>query len=139
MIAPVYTAEVAPASSRGFLTSFPEVFINTGVLLGKKLSPAMVRQGAHSDTCSDESEKMWRWDGCSFLPDPTSRPPSTTTTTSPPVAAEPWPRGEDKHVAGESMRPCKSRHSHSMRFGTTCQSANTVCHLNLVRQSSKIT
>ncbi|XP_039141919.1 putative polyol transporter 2 [Dioscorea cayenensis subsp. rotundata] len=26
MIAPVYTAEVSPASSRGFLTSFPEVF-----------------------------------------------------------------------------------------------------------------
>ena len=25
MIAPVYTAEVSPASSRGFLTSFPEV------------------------------------------------------------------------------------------------------------------
>ncbi|KAK1402638.1 Polyol transporter 5 [Heracleum sosnowskyi] len=34
MIAPVYTTEVAPASSRGFLTSFPEVFINAGVLLG---------------------------------------------------------------------------------------------------------
>ncbi|XP_058093937.1 polyol transporter 5-like [Magnolia sinica] len=34
MIAPVYTAEVAPASCRGFLTSFPEVFINGGVLLG---------------------------------------------------------------------------------------------------------
>ncbi|XP_074330652.1 putative polyol transporter 1 [Apium graveolens] len=34
MIAPVYTAEVSPASSRGFLTSFPEVFINIGVLLG---------------------------------------------------------------------------------------------------------
>ncbi|XP_006649564.1 polyol transporter 5-like [Oryza brachyantha] len=34
MIAPVYTAEVAPASARGLLTSFPEVFINTGVLLG---------------------------------------------------------------------------------------------------------
>lgn len=34
MIAPVYTAEVAPSSSRGFLTSFPEVFINIGVLLG---------------------------------------------------------------------------------------------------------
>lgn len=34
MIAPVYTAEVAPASSRGFLTSFPEVFINGGILLG---------------------------------------------------------------------------------------------------------
>ncbi|KAL3841238.1 hypothetical protein ACJIZ3_025829 [Penstemon smallii] len=34
MIAPVYAAEVSPASSRGFLTSFPEVFINAGVLLG---------------------------------------------------------------------------------------------------------
>lgn len=34
MIAPVYAAEVAPTSSRGFLTSFPEVFINFGVLLG---------------------------------------------------------------------------------------------------------
>lgn len=34
MIAPVYTAEVAPASTRGFFTSFPEVFINGGILLG---------------------------------------------------------------------------------------------------------
>ncbi|XP_058093936.1 polyol transporter 5-like [Magnolia sinica] len=34
MIAPVYTAEVAPASCRGFLTSFPEVFINVGLLIG---------------------------------------------------------------------------------------------------------
>ncbi|CAN1176939.1 Putative polyol transporter 1 [Linum perenne] len=34
MIAPVYTVEVSPASSRGFLTSFPEVFINVGILLG---------------------------------------------------------------------------------------------------------
>lgn len=34
MVAPVYTAEVSPASSRGFLTSFPEVFINFGILLG---------------------------------------------------------------------------------------------------------
>ncbi|KAF8020413.1 hypothetical protein BT93_G0967 [Corymbia citriodora subsp. variegata] len=34
MIAPVYTAEVSPASSRGFLTSFSEVFINGGILLG---------------------------------------------------------------------------------------------------------
>ncbi|KAH6830632.1 polyol/monosaccharide transporter 5 [Perilla frutescens var. hirtella] len=34
MIAPVYTAEVSPAASRGFLTSFPEVFINFGILLG---------------------------------------------------------------------------------------------------------
>lgn len=31
MIAPVYTTEVAPASYRGFLTSFPEVFINSGM------------------------------------------------------------------------------------------------------------
>ncbi|KAK6946214.1 Major facilitator, sugar transporter-like [Dillenia turbinata] len=34
MIAPVYTAEVSPASTRGFLTSFPEVFTNAGILLG---------------------------------------------------------------------------------------------------------
>ncbi|OEL22868.1 Polyol transporter 5, partial [Dichanthelium oligosanthes] len=34
MIAPVYTVEVSPASARGFLTSFPEVFINFGILLG---------------------------------------------------------------------------------------------------------
>ncbi|KAF5745696.1 Polyol/monosaccharide transporter 5 [Tripterygium wilfordii] len=34
MIASVYTAEVSPASIRGFLTSFPEVYINTGILLG---------------------------------------------------------------------------------------------------------
>lgn len=34
MIAPVYTTELAPASARGFLASFPEVFINFGVLLG---------------------------------------------------------------------------------------------------------
>ncbi|CAK9170691.1 unnamed protein product [Ilex paraguariensis] len=34
MIAPVYTAEVSPAMSRGFLTSLPEVFINVGILLG---------------------------------------------------------------------------------------------------------
>jgi hypothetical protein len=34
MIAPVYTAEISPAAVRGFLTSFPEVFINFGILLG---------------------------------------------------------------------------------------------------------
>ncbi|CAN0870685.1 Polyol transporter 5 [Linum grandiflorum] len=34
MIAPVYTAELSPAASRGFLTSFPEVFVNVGILLG---------------------------------------------------------------------------------------------------------
>ncbi|PPS19126.1 hypothetical protein GOBAR_AA01436 [Gossypium barbadense] len=34
LIAPVYTAEVSPASARGFLNSFPEVFINAGLLSG---------------------------------------------------------------------------------------------------------
>lgn len=34
MVAPVYTAEVAPASSRGSLVSLPEIFINVGILLG---------------------------------------------------------------------------------------------------------
>ncbi|KAI8015204.1 putative polyol transporter 2 [Camellia lanceoleosa] len=34
MIAPVYTTEISPASSHGFLTSYPEVFINDGILLG---------------------------------------------------------------------------------------------------------
>lgn len=34
MIAPVYTAEISPAMTRGFLTSLPEVFINIGILFG---------------------------------------------------------------------------------------------------------
>ncbi|GMP48222.1 hypothetical protein CsSME_00015647 [Camellia sinensis var. sinensis] len=34
MIALVYTTEISLASSHGFLTSFPEVFINAGILLG---------------------------------------------------------------------------------------------------------
>ncbi|KAF2304858.1 hypothetical protein GH714_039187 [Hevea brasiliensis] len=34
MIAPVYTAELSPATTRGFLSSLPEVFINIGILLG---------------------------------------------------------------------------------------------------------
>ncbi|XP_038887477.1 polyol transporter 5-like [Benincasa hispida] len=33
-IASVYTAEISPASSRGCLSSFPEVFVNVGILLG---------------------------------------------------------------------------------------------------------
>ncbi|CAM0949772.1 unnamed protein product [Alopecurus aequalis] len=33
VIAPVYAAEIAPASSRGLLSSLPEIFINTGVML----------------------------------------------------------------------------------------------------------
>ncbi|KAK2651077.1 hypothetical protein Ddye_018566 [Dipteronia dyeriana] len=34
MIAPVYIAEISPTISRGSLTSFPEIFINLGILLG---------------------------------------------------------------------------------------------------------
>ncbi|KAK4854047.1 hypothetical protein QYF36_018179 [Acer negundo] len=34
MIAPVYTSEISPTMSRGFLSSLPEVFINFGILLG---------------------------------------------------------------------------------------------------------
>ncbi|XP_077241719.1 major facilitator superfamily protein [Tasmannia lanceolata] len=34
MIAPVYIAEISPSVSRGALTSFPEIFINIGILLG---------------------------------------------------------------------------------------------------------
>ncbi|KAJ9550177.1 hypothetical protein OSB04_014222 [Centaurea solstitialis] len=34
MIAPVYITEISPATSRGSLASFPEIFINFGILLG---------------------------------------------------------------------------------------------------------
>ncbi|KAK4283753.1 hypothetical protein QN277_000673 [Acacia crassicarpa] len=34
MIAPLYTAEISPAMSRGLLTSLPEVFIVFGILIG---------------------------------------------------------------------------------------------------------
>lgn len=34
MIAPVYIAEISPPAARGSLTSFPEIFINFGILLG---------------------------------------------------------------------------------------------------------
>ncbi|KAJ3677492.1 hypothetical protein LUZ60_003216 [Juncus effusus] len=34
MVAPVYIAEISPAGARGSLTSFPEIFINVGILLG---------------------------------------------------------------------------------------------------------
>lgn len=34
MIAPVYIAEISPSISRGSFTSFPEIFINLGILLG---------------------------------------------------------------------------------------------------------
>ncbi|XP_074275381.1 polyol transporter 5 [Silene latifolia] len=47
MIAPVYTAEVSPASCRGFLTSFPEVFINAGILLGYVSNVAFSKLPTH--------------------------------------------------------------------------------------------
>lgn len=34
MIAPVYIAEISPTAACGSLTSFPEIFINLGILLG---------------------------------------------------------------------------------------------------------
>lgn len=34
MIAPLYSAEISPASVRGFLVSFTEIFVNVGILLG---------------------------------------------------------------------------------------------------------
>ncbi|PIA28363.1 hypothetical protein AQUCO_07100029v1 [Aquilegia coerulea] len=34
MIAPVYIVEISPSISRGSFTSFPEIFINLGILLG---------------------------------------------------------------------------------------------------------
>ena len=47
MIAPVYTAEVAPASSRGSLVSLPEIFINFGILLGYIVSYSLAGLPAH--------------------------------------------------------------------------------------------
>lgn len=41
MIAPLYTAEVSPAVTRGFLTALPEVFINVGILLGYVVNYAL--------------------------------------------------------------------------------------------------
>ncbi|KAK7404397.1 hypothetical protein VNO78_05266 [Psophocarpus tetragonolobus] len=34
LIAPVYISEISPTSSRGFLTSLPEIFLNGGILIG---------------------------------------------------------------------------------------------------------
>jgi sugar porter (SP) family MFS transporter len=47
MIAPVYTAEISPAASRGFLTTFPEVCINIGILLGYLSNYAFARLPLH--------------------------------------------------------------------------------------------
>lgn len=47
MIAPVYIAEIAPAIARGSLTSFPEIFINFGILLGYISNYAFSKLPAH--------------------------------------------------------------------------------------------
>ncbi|KAM7474975.1 hypothetical protein LguiB_022218 [Lonicera macranthoides] len=47
MISPVYTAEISPASSRGFLTSFSEVFVNVGILLGYISNYAFAKLPVH--------------------------------------------------------------------------------------------
>lgn len=51
MIAPVYTAEVAPASSRGFLTSFPEVSLLSSWqdFLGPQVSHKIMTRKATND------------------------------------------------------------------------------------------
>ncbi|KAL6656854.1 hypothetical protein ACP70R_004634 [Stipagrostis hirtigluma subsp. patula] len=43
MIAPVYTAEISPAAARGLLTSFPDLFINFGILVGYVSNYAFAR------------------------------------------------------------------------------------------------
>ncbi|GAB2274804.1 Probable polyol transporter 4 [Dionaea muscipula] len=48
MIAPVYIAEISPALSRGSLTSFPEIFINLGILLGYVSNYAFSGLPAHT-------------------------------------------------------------------------------------------
>lgn len=41
MVAPVYTAELSPATSRGLLSSLPEIFITLGILLGYIINYAL--------------------------------------------------------------------------------------------------
>ncbi|KAG8364688.1 hypothetical protein BUALT_Bualt18G0024500 [Buddleja alternifolia] len=48
MIAPVYIAEISPTISRGSLTSFPEIFINLGILLGYVSNYAFSGLPAHT-------------------------------------------------------------------------------------------
>ena len=47
MISPVYTAEISPAMSRGFLTSLPEFFITFGILLGYIVNYALASLPPH--------------------------------------------------------------------------------------------
>lgn len=47
MIAPLYIAEISPSIARGSLTSFPEIFINLGILLGYISNYAFSRLPVH--------------------------------------------------------------------------------------------
>ncbi|CAJ1936960.1 unnamed protein product [Sphenostylis stenocarpa] len=47
MIAPLYTAELSPAMTRGFLTSLPEVFITVGILLGYIINYSLTSLSQH--------------------------------------------------------------------------------------------
>lgn len=47
MIAPVYIVEISPTVARGSLTSFPEIFINFGILLGYVANYAFSGLPAH--------------------------------------------------------------------------------------------
>ncbi|KAJ4962420.1 hypothetical protein NE237_022359 [Protea cynaroides] len=51
MITSVYTAEVSPASCRGFLSSLPEIFINVGILLGYVSNFAFSRLSLYLSWC----------------------------------------------------------------------------------------
>lgn len=47
MVAPVYIAEISPTVARGTFTSFPEIFINLGILLGYVSNYAFSGFSAH--------------------------------------------------------------------------------------------
>ncbi|KMZ62466.1 putative Sugar transporter [Zostera marina] len=47
VVAPVYIAEISPSVSRGSFTSFPEIFINLGILLGYVSNYAFSGLSAH--------------------------------------------------------------------------------------------
>lgn len=47
LIAPIYIAEISPNTTRGFLTTFPEIFINLGILLGYVSNYAFSGFSAH--------------------------------------------------------------------------------------------
>ena len=47
MISPIYIAEISPNSTRGSLTTFPEIFINVGILLGYVSNYAFSGLSAH--------------------------------------------------------------------------------------------